>query len=304
MNLSVCREDSTTSVESVLSCAEYDDSRHISTPRILASGSTRTGTSLQTGVYSLEFFMTNIRVVILAAGKSKRMKSETPKVLVELGGKRMISHLLESVRASGVDDRPLIVVGQGADEVRRALGEGYEYVVQTEQLGTGHAVAAAEAALRGTTEAVMVLYGDHPYIMPETIRAIAEKHFERQPKITMATATIPDFEDWRKPLHDFGRVVRDAAGSIQAIVEKKDATKEQLSIREINPSYFCFDAEWLWENLKKIGDKNAQKEYYLTDLVRIAIDQGKRVLTVDVDPLETIGVNTPEHLELARKFAP
>ena len=118
----------------------------------------------------------------------------------------------------------------------------------------------------------------------------------------MATTTVQDFNDWRKPLNDFGRIVRDEKGNIQASVEKRDATPEQLKIQELNPSFYCFKAEWLWENLKKIDKKNAQGEYYLTDLVRIAIDQGKRVETVDVNPLETLGVNTPEHLELVRKL--
>ena len=127
-------------------------------------------------------------------------------------------------------------------------------------------------------------------------------HEKEQPEITMATTTVRDFEDWRKSLYDFGRIVRDEAGNIQKIVEKKDATPEELAIRELNPSFFCFRAEWLWENLKKIGNQNAQKEYYLTDLVHIAIRDGKKVFTVDVDPLETVGVNTREHLEMVRKL--
>ena len=256
------------------------------------------------------------RVVILAAGKSKRMGADIPKVLLPIGERPMISHLLETVQKIGIDPRPVIVVGSGAESVKSVLANGYEYVVQDQQLGTGHAVLCAEKALRGKADAIVVLYGDNPFIQPETLRKLISLHEKSQsvggvlrgdaghdrPVLTMATTTVDNFEDWRKPLYDFGRIVRNSNGEIQAIVEKKDATPEELAIRELNPSFFCFKAEWLWEALKKIDNANAQKEYYLTDLVRIAIDQGKRVLTVDANPLETIGVNTPEHLELARKL--
>ena len=256
------------------------------------------------------------RVVILAAGRSKRMGADIPKVLLPIGERPMISHLLETVRKTGIDLRPVIVVGSGAESVKNTLADGYEYVVQDQQLGTGHAVLCAEKALRGKADAIVVLYGDNPFIQPETLRKLISLHEKsrsagggsrggasERPVLTMATTKVDNFEDWRKPLYDFGRIVRGSKGEIRAIVEKKDATPEELAIRELNPSFFCFEAEWLWDALKKIENKNAQKEYYLTDLVRIAIDQGRRVFTVDANPLETIGVNTPEHLELARKLA-
>ncbi len=242
------------------------------------------------------------RVVILAAGKSKRMGAEVPKVLLPIGERPMIFHLLETVQKSDIDSRPVIVVGNGGESVRKTLGEGYEYVVQKEQLGTGHAVLCAEEILRGDADAIFVLYGDQPCIQSSTLKKILDLHEKEDPEITMATTTVEDFEDWRKPLYDFGRIVRNSNGGIEAIVEKKDATPEQLAIRELNPSFFCFTAEWLWDSLKQIDKMNAQGEYYLTDLVRIAIHDGKKVLTVDVDPLETLGVNTPEHLELVRRM--
>ena len=242
------------------------------------------------------------RVVILAAGKSKRMGVDIPKVLLPIGERPMIFHLLEMVEKTGIDPRPVIVIGNGAESVRHMLDSKYEYVVQDKQLGTGHAVLCAEKALRGKADAIVVLYGDHPCIQAETLRKLISLYEKDQPEITMATTMVDDFEDWRKPLYDFALIVRNSNGEITPNVDKKDATPEQLAIRELNPSFFCFKAEWLWENLKKIGNENSQKEYYLTDLVRIAIDQGKRVLTVDVNPLETLGVNTPEHLELVRKL--
>lgn len=240
------------------------------------------------------------RLIILAAGNGRRMASEVPKVLIPVGTRPMIGHLLDAVKKSGVDPRPLVVVGKNGEAVRGELGGGVDYVMQEEQLGTGHAVLAAEKLLRGAADAIMVLYGDHPNLRAETIKKIISVHAARVPEITMAITQVPDFEEWRKPLADFGRIVRGSEGEIRAIVEKKDATTDQLVIAELNPSFFCFNAAWLWDNLKKIGNRNAQKEYYLTDLVQIAIDQGKRVETVEVDPIETLGVNTPEHLELVR----
>src|SRR3989344_6501257 len=236
------------------------------------------------------------KILILAAGIGKRMASETPKVLLPVAEKPMIFHLLDTVRETGINGRPVVVVGNKAEGMQKILGDQCEYVVQKEQLGTGHAVMCAEKALRGKANIIFVLYGDQPCIESATIKKILALHEKEQPEITMATTIVENFNDWRKPLNDFGRIVLDEKGKIQASVERKDATPEQIKIRELNPSFYCFKADWLWENLKKIDKKNAQGEYYLTDLVRIAIDQGKRVETVDVNPLETLGVNTQEHL--------
>ena len=118
----------------------------------------------------------------------------------------------------------------------------------------------------------------------------------------MMTTTVQDFEDWRRPFYDFGRIVRNAGGEVVGIVEKKDATPEQLSIKELNPALFCFDAQWLWKYLPNIQNKNAQGEYYLTDLIHMAIGDGFRIASMNIDPLESIGVNTPEHLALAERL--
>ena len=242
------------------------------------------------------------RVIVLAAGRGTRMQSEIPKVLVRLNGQSMIHHLLDAIRASGVDVRPVLVVGHDADLLQSSLGTGYEYVHQKEQLGTGHAVQCAEPLLSGRAKNVIVLYGDHPFVRPETIADLYALH-ERQGRVlSMMTTTVEDFEGWRAPFADFGRVIRDASGAIMEIVEAKDATGDQRLIREVNPSFFCFNAPWLWDNLKQVNNHNAKREYYLTDLVRIAIDQGERIASMDINPLESIGINTPVHLELARQL--
>ena len=244
------------------------------------------------------------RVVVLAAGKGTRLNGVTagvPKVLVRLNGQSMIKYLLHAIKKSGADPRPVIVVGHNAEVLKKALGTEYEYTRQEEQLGTGHAVACTEALLAGKTDAVIVLYGDHPFVQPSTIIKLRMLHKREGCPLSMMTTRVEDFEGWRRPFYDFGRVLRDSSGGISGIAEVKDATTAQRQIREVNPSFFCFDSGWLWKNLKKIKNANVKGEYYLTDLVRIAIDQGDRVASMDINPLESIGINTPEHLEIARE---
>lgn len=245
------------------------------------------------------------RVIVLAAGKGTRLNGMTagfPKVLIRLNGQPMIRYLLDAIKTSGADPQPVVVVGHNANVLQESLGPGYKYVYQEEQLGTGHAVACAEKILSGKTDAVIVLYGDHPFVQPSTIAKLRDLHQREGRVLSMMTTTVEDFNDWRSPFADFGRVLRDQAGKIIGVVEVKDATPAERQIREVNPSYFCFNADWLWHNLKKINNNNAKAEYYLTDLVRIAIDEGQAITSLNVNPLESIGVNTPEHLELAKQF--
>jgi len=244
------------------------------------------------------------RVVVLAAGKGTRLNGATagvPKVLVRLNGQPMIKYLLHAIKKSGVDPRPVIVVGHNAEVLESTLGTEYEYIRQEEQLGTGHAVACTEALLAGKTDAVIVLYGDHPFIRPSTIAGLRDLYLRERRVLSMMTTTVEDFNDWRAPFADFGRVLRNQNQKITGVVEVKDATLSQRQIKEVNPAYFCFDADWLSGNLKKINNNNAKREYYLTDLVRIAIDQGEQITSININPLESIGINTPEHLEIARE---
>lgn len=248
-------------------------------------------------------YKTNImktRIVILAAGRGTRMNSEVPKVLVPLNGKSIIQRLLNAVEISGVDERPVVVVGHGDDFVRRALGDKYEYVYQENQLGTGHAVQCAEKFITGQADAIIVLYGDHPFVQPTTIIKLRELHEEAGCVLSMMTTIVEDFEEWRASFADFGRVARDDSGDIASIIELKDATPAERLIKEVNPAFFCFNANWLWANLRKIDCENAKREYYLTDLVRIAIKQGERIASMSINPFESMGINTPKHLEAAK----
>lgn len=241
-------------------------------------------------------------LVILAAGKGKRMNSDLPKVLLPLNGKPLLRYLLESVSKSSLVNRPTIVVGVGSGLVKKEAGPQYQYVVQEKQLGTGHAVLCTEESLRGKAENIMVLYGDHPLVDSETIDKVVRAHRKGGNVLTMATAKVKDFNDWRAGFFDYGRILRNGEGEIKRIVEKKDATEEELKTTEVNPSYFCFRADWLWEKLKLITTDNAQHEYYLTVLPKMAWDEGLPVTTVSIDPVAALGTNTPDQLAVLEKI--
>lgn len=244
-----------------------------------------------------------IRIVILAAGKGKRMGSDDrPKVLQPVLGRPILSYVLDAVKDSGVDDRPVVVVGHLAEQVKAAFGDACEYAEQKELRGTGDAVKTARPLLESTADHVLVLNGDHPLTTGRLIRKIADMHAATAATLSMGTVKVPDFEDWRKPFADFGRVERDAAGRVKGIVEVKDATPEQLAVKEVNPSFFCFKASWLWPSLETLTTDNVQGEYYLTALVAKAIREKEKLATVQVPAEEAVGVNTPEQLALAEEL--
>jgi len=247
--------------------------------------------------------MDEIQIVILAAGLGKRMgNKELPKALVKLRGKTLIKYLLESIEKSGVCKKPMIVVGKSADLVKAELGGNYTYILQEQQLGTGHAVACTRKELEGKAEDIMVLYGDHPFVTARMIEDLAQKHIEKGDVLTMAVVKVPDFEGWRHGFYDFGRIIRNNQGKICQIIEKKDANESQKEIREVNPAYFCFKADWLWRNLANLKNNNAASEYYLTDLLSMACAQGQEIATVEINPQEALGINTPEQLALIDKL--
>ncbi len=246
--------------------------------------------------------MQKTEVVVLAAGYGKRMQSDLPKVLVPLHGKPLVQHVLEAVKASGVTDTPIVVVGQKRELVMTTLGSEYRYVAQLEQLGTGHAVLSAMPELEEKVENVLVLNSDVPYIKPHSIHMLAEMAENSDAVLTMATVHVSDFEDWRAGFADFGRIIRDENGDIVKIVEKKDATPDELKITEVNSGSYSFKASWLWNHLKALKNENAQGEYYLTDLVGMACAEGADIASISIDPKEAIGVNTKEHLDLLHKL--
>jgi len=253
------------------------------------------------------YFMTNqekkesIAIVVLAAGHGKRMQSELPKSLTPLHGKYLIAHLLERIEISGVADRTIIVVGQKRKQVMDALGSKYIYAIQEEQMGTGHAVMCAQKHIPDANH-ILVLYADMPYITPETIKNLVEKHTRENATLTMATIVVPDFLEWRAGFFDFSRVIRNEQGEIICTVEKKDQTEEEQKILEVNPAYMIFNAKWMWYNMKNISNTNSQSEYYLTDLIRIACDEREKIASISIEPKEALGVNTKEQLELIQSI--
>jgi bifunctional UDP-N-acetylglucosamine pyrophosphorylase / glucosamine-1-phosphate N-acetyltransferase len=238
--------------------------------------------------------------VILAAGKGTRMKTKLPKVMHELDGKPLVRYVVDSVK--DICDRKVLVISADNGYIHDLFGDEVEYAVQEKQLGTGHAVMSAEGLLNNQISHVIVLYGDMPFVTRESIERLMKKHTDKNNTITLMTAVLPNFDDWRESFYSFGRIVRGQDGHITKILEMKDANNEELETKEINPSYFCFKSDWLWENLKKLDNNNAAGEYYLTDLVKKAIDDGEKISSIEIDPKETLGVNSQDDLKAAKSI--
>lgn len=223
--------------------------------------------------------------VILAAGKGTRMKSSLPKVLHAVAGKPMLSHVLAAAREAGAS-RTVVVIGFGGDAVRAAIGAESEYVVQTEQLGTGHALLHAQPALAGFDGTVLLLCGDTPLLKGETLKNFVALHRSSDAAATVLSAVPGDATG-------YGRILRDAGGRVTGIVEQKDATVEQLAIGEINTGIYCFEAEPLFGVLSALTRNNAQGEYYLTDVLAILAQAGKQIGAVmAADFQEMLGINS------------
>ena len=236
----------------------------------------------------------NLSAVILAAGQGTRMKSNLPKVLHRLLGKPMAWYTLEAVRQVNAV-KPLMVIGHGAGQVRQVLGDQAEYALQEPQLGTGHAVMQAESLLSGRSDLVLVLYADMPLLTADTLQQLVELAQSHADPISMLTVTAAE-------TRGFGRILRDASGQVCAVVEEAQATPEQLNIHELNPGVYCFRSEWLWPALKRIT-LSPKGEYYLTDLVGMAVADGNAIHTLTIgDPDEVIGINTRVHLAQAESL--
>lgn len=243
--------------------------------------------------------MPKTRVIILAAGKGTRMKSDIPKPLISVSGEPMITRLIRSVKGSGVDTCPIVVVAPWSKPMfEAALKNDVEYAVQQEQLGTGHAVKSAREAV-GDADRVIVLYGDHPFLRPEVIREIADLQSSNPTAFVMLTATVPNFVGEFETFAKWGRILRDQSGHVTAIREAKDAAPEELLVTEVNPAIFAFPASWVWEHINLLKNINANGEYYLTDLVAEAMNSALPIVTASADPFDVIGINSPEELRRA-----
>lgn len=239
------------------------------------------------------------QIVILAAGKGTRLGGETPKVLTMLKNKPLILHLIHELHFRQLT-KPVVVVGFGAEKVKGVLGSDAVYAYQEEQKGTAHALLAARKQIRA--ENVLVLYGDMPFIKADSLRELMRLHHKKESVLSMFTAKVPNFNGMYKSLEHYGRVIRNSEGRIIKSTEYKDATPKQRKIKELNPCIYMFNAKWLWENIKQIKNKNAQGEYYLTDLVEEAIKQGVNINSLEILPKEAVGINSREDLALAEEM--
>lgn len=227
----------------------------------------------------------------MAAGKGSRMGTSVPKVLLPLCGRPIVMHVLDTLEKAGIAD-PVIVVGRDSTAIRAALGER-RYVVQEEQLGSGDAVRCAREAASGA-EHIIVMCGDSPLFRTETVRRLMETHLREAAAVSLTSAVLED-------PHGYGRVLRGPTGEVVGIIEEKMATEEQKAIKEINGGCYAFDASWLWQNIDQMH-LNEAGEYCLTEMVDIAIAQGKKIATIETRPDEVAGVNTPDQLHAAEEI--
>jgi bifunctional UDP-N-acetylglucosamine pyrophosphorylase / glucosamine-1-phosphate N-acetyltransferase len=234
--------------------------------------------------------------VVLAAGKGTRMQSDLPKVLFPVLGRPMIHWVLDALETGGVA-QVVVVVGYRAGDVRAALAErqNVAFVEQAEQLGTGHAVRMAEPRLREHDGPVLVVTGDSPLIQPATVRKLREAFESDRPACLMGTILKEDPTG-------LGRIVRDAAGDFQAIVEEKDATDDQRRITEVNMSTYLFEGRDLVDTLGKLTNENRQREYYITDSPGILKAAGKKVFAWPIlQPCEALSINSVAELQVVEK---
>ena len=233
---------------------------------------------------------------MLAAGLGTRMKSSRAKVLHEVLFKPMILHVMDTIKSLQFD-HTYVVVGHQREKVAELLSAYHaDCIIQKQQFGTGHAVLCAEKELHNIGGTVLILSGDVPLIRAETIQAMLADHAQNKPALTLMTTTLDD------PTN-YGRIMRSSRGELLGIVEEKDAAAEQKNIREINAGIYCTEVSFLFETLKKVDSNNKQGEIYLTDIVKIAIDNGLQVnIFSGASSEEVLGINSRTELAAASKY--
>lgn len=229
----------------------------------------------------------DIAAIVLAAGYGTRMKSQLPKVLHPVGGRPMIEWAVGAAESVSTLP-PTVVVGHGREQIETLLADRVNFVLQEELLGTGHATQQAQPLLKRQSDAILVMYGDTPLLRTVTLQRLIDlfKENREQGSLAMSMLTVQ-----RDDPQGFGRIARDEQGEILAIVEEVDCTPEQRMITELNPGIYCFDAEWLWSRIADIP-LSAKGEYYLTDMVALAVADGRRIVTTPAPMDEVNGVNT------------
>ena len=243
--------------------------------------------------------MEKTEIIILAAGKGTRMESELPKCLVSIKGIPMIERLLSGIEKSLVN-KPLIVVGHKAEEVEKYLAGKARFVRQLEQKGTAHAAQTALQALLPTTEHVIILYADHPFVSADTIEKLISELSQKT--VAIAVTDAADFGGWKSLFRHWGRIVYSKDGSIDRITEYKDADDSVRALSKVNPGFYAFNAVWLASTLEKVKPINAQGEYYLTDVIKMAREENLEIGEVVIEPFEAMGVNSKSEVEYAESL--
>ena len=241
---------------------------------------------------------TSVTVVILAAGLGTRMKSRRAKVLHQAGGRTLIEHTVGTALSIASPDRVFVVVGHQADQVRDAVeARGVRFIHQTEQKGTGHALMVGRESLASLGGLLVVYYGDCPLIPAAVLASLVDHHKHSDAAATLVSAEFDDPTG-------YGRVIRDAAGRVVAVVEQKAGAPEQLAIREVNVGIYCFRAGLFWKYIGELQPNNPAREYYLTDMVEILIRAGHPIDAYRAEnPIELLGINNRVELALAdRRF--
>lgn len=240
--------------------------------------------------------MTDISIVILAAGKGTRMKSDLPKVLHKMCGKPLLSFVLDAVKDIS-DEKPYVIIGYQSDKVIDLFkGRGVNFILQKEQLGTGHALMQAEPMFNGKNVTILVLNGDMPLITNKMLEDLIAEHRSRNASASVLTAML-------EAPSGYGRIVKNGHGDLEKIVEQKDGSLGELEIKEINTGTYCFESADLFKSLNEIRPENAQHEYYLTDVIAILKKNGKKVSAFCAgDPSAAIGINTIEQLKEAERI--
>lgn len=239
--------------------------------------------------------MGNSIAIVLAAGKGTRMKSEKSKQVHKILGKEIVLRAVENAKKAGIEEI-ITVVGYKKEQVQDVLKDSVKYAVQSEMLGTGHAVMQAKEFLEGKQGKVVVLNGDVPILRPETIQKLIEKSIANKEYATLLTAIYDN-------PYGYGRIIRDDGGNVAAIVEEKDANEQQREIKEINAGIYCFDIQELLKALAEINNDNASGEYYITDVIKIMNDKGLKTGAMIVeDNTEILGVNDRVQLEILTRI--
>lgn len=236
--------------------------------------------------------------IVLAAGLGKRFGSDHPKVMAQFHGRPLVRWVTDSLESTGIK-RSIVVIGHHGEEVEAIYDKGeLEFVWQHERLGTGHAVRQVAPLLKTHLGHVLVLLGDAPCVRSQTIRDLMKLHTESQAAATILSAEVDDPTG-------YGRIVRSDDGTVDRIVEHRDADEHIRAIREINSGMIAFRSELLWKNLERVSNDNAQGEYYLTDVIGLLRNAGQKVMAyIAPDSREVLGVNSPDDLKLLERLFP